>query len=142
VSTQNCAGYEPEQAGGAGYLDAVGATVENLRASESPKFGIITGLGHAMGDFALGGRGTGFDLIWAWPSAELGIADTRGFAGGQSEKDESRGPWQPAEWSVVDDVIKPSESRAWLARALRLTASIRAYPSMRHDRGMELTDMT
>lgn len=141
VSTQDSAGYDPAEANQPGYLQAVAAAVESLRASAAPKISLITGQGHAMGDFALGGKGTGFDFLWAWPAAEVGITDTRDYAPTASG-DAPAGPWQAADWGVVDDVIKPSESRDWIARGLGLLASMRDYPRMHEDRGLRFHDAT
>ena len=141
LSTQDCAGYDPGEANGPAYLEAVAAAVESLRASAAPKISLITGSGHVLGDFALGGKGTGFDFIWAWPASAVGIVDTRGY-GASQDGDSLAGPWRAAEWGVVDDVIKPSESRDWIARGLGLLAPMRAYPRLHDKRGMNLHDVT
>ncbi|PZC41996.1 MAG: Acetyl-CoA carboxylase [Chloroflexi bacterium] len=141
LSAQDCAGYDPAEANQPGYLQAVASTVESLRTSAAPKISLITGRGHAMGDFALGGKGTGFDFLWAWPAADVGITDTRDYAALQSG-DSVAGPWQAADWGVVDDVIRPSESREWIARGLGLLAPMRGYPRLHENRGMSLHDAT
>ena len=141
LTAQDCAGYDPAEANQPGYLQAVASAVESLRTSAAPKLSLITGRGHVMGDFALGGKGTGFDFMWAWPAADVGIMDTRGYAAPQNG-DAPEGPWRAAEWGVVDDVIKPSESRDWIARGLGLLAPMRAYPRLHENRGMHLHDVT
>lgn len=141
LSAQDCAGYDPSEANEPAYLDAVASTIESLRKNVAPKLSLITGQGHVMGDFALGGKGTGFDFLWAWPAGDVGITDTRGFAATGSAGS-AEGPWLAAEWGVIDDVIKPSESRDWIVRALKLLAPMRAYPRLHETRGMSLHDAT
>lgn len=131
--TQDCAGYGPS----VGPRD-VRALVGELHASDAVKISIVTGRGHVLGDFVLGGRGCGYDVIWAWPTAQISTGDARVYEPGTA--DAADGPWAAADLGIVDDVILPSETRAWLVRALRTLALSRAVPPARYDRGTRLLD--
>lgn len=142
VSTQDTLGYDPDDAGTSEFLVAAGRAVEALRASHAAKLTVITGWGHVLGDFALGGLGTGFDLIWCWPSGRVSIKDGRSYTAREQGQPPAEEPWTAAELGIVSELITPSETRAWLARALELLAPGRALPAAHYDRGQQIHDMT
>ncbi len=142
ISTQDTLGYDPSDAATAEFMYAAARAVESLRASHAAKITIITGWGHALGDFALGGLGTGFDFIWSWPSARLGATDSPGYLARDPESPPSEGPWEAAELGLVSEMITPGDLREWLARALRLLGPGRALPAAHYDRGQQIHDMT
>lgn len=142
LSTQDTLGYDPSDAATSEFMHAAARTVESLRASHAAKITIITGWGHALGDFALGGMGTGFDLMWSWPSARLAMTDSPGYLARDPESPPSDGPWEAADLGLVSEMITPAETRSWIVRALRLLGPGRALPAAHYDRGQQIHDMT
>ena len=142
LSTQDTLGYEPADAATPEFMFAAARTVESLRASHAAKITIITGWGHALGDFALGGLGTGFDFMWCWPSARLGVTDSTGYLARDPESPPSDGPWEAADLGLVSEMITPADTRSWVVRALRLLGPGRALPAAHYDRGQQIHDMT
>ena len=142
LSTQDTLGYNVSDAATGEFMFAAARAVESLRASHAAKITIITGWGHALGDFALGGLGAGFDFIWCWPSARLGITDSPGYLARDPQSPPSDGPWEAADLGLVSEMITPADTRPWLARALRLLGPGRALPAAHYDRGQQIHDMT
>ena len=142
LSTQDTLGYDPSDAATGEFMFAAARAVESLRASHAAKITIITGWGHALGDFALGGMGTGFDFIWCWPSARPAMTDSPGYLARDPESPPSEDPWQAADLGLVSEMITPADTRPWVARALRLLGPGRALPAAHYDRGQQIHDMT
>lgn len=142
ISTQDTLGYHTADASTAEFMFAAARAVESLRASHAAKITIITGWGYALGDFALGGMGTGFDFMWCWPSARLAVTDSPGYLARDVESPPSDGPWDAADLGLVSEMITPGDTRSWLARALRLLGPGRALPAAHYDRGQQIHDMT
>ena len=142
LSTQDTLGYDPSDAVTGEFMFAAARAVESLRASHAAKITIITGWGHALGDFALGGLGTGFDLMWCWPSARLAMTDSPGYLARDPDSPPSDGPWEAADLGLVSEMITPADTREWLIRALRLLGPGRALPAAHYDRGQQIHDLT
>ena len=142
LSTQGTLGYDAADATTAEFMVAAARAVESLRASHAAKITIITGWGYALGDFALGGLGTGFDFMWCWPSARLALTDSPGYLARDPQLPPSDGPWEAAELGLVSEMITPADTRSWVARALRLLGPGRALPAAHYDRGQQIHDMT
>ena len=142
LSTQDTLGYDVSDAATSEFMFAAARAVESLRASHAAKITIITGWGHALGDFALGGLGTAFDLMWCWPSARLGVTDSPGYLARDPESPPSDSPWEAADLGLVSEMITPADTRPWIARALRLLGPGRALPAAHYDRGQQIHDMT
>ena len=142
LSTQDTLGYDQADAATPEFMHAAARAVESLRASHAAKITIITGWGHALGDFALGGLGTGFDFMWCWPSARLSMTDSPGYLARDPDSPPSDGPWEAADLGLVSEMITPADTRAWVARALRLLGPGRAIPAAHYDRGQQIHDMT
>lgn len=142
ISTQDTLGYDPADAATPEFMHAAARAVEALRATHAAKITVITGWGHALGDFALGGLGTGFDFMWSWPSARLGLTDSPGYLARDPESPPSDGPWEAADLGLVSEMITPADMRPWLTRALRLLGPGRALPAAHYDRGQQIHDMT
>lgn len=137
--TQDCRGYDPADSTKPEFASALTDVLGAMRTSSAPKVSLITGAGYAVGEFVLGGVGAGFDLVWAWPSADVETEEVDPYnpvATGSAE-----GPWAAADLCLIDDVLAPSETRAWLSRLLRLYRRSRAIPPAKYDRGMTLTDL-
>ena len=142
ISTQDTLGYDPVDAATSEFMFAAARTVESLRASNAAKITIITGWGYLLGDFALGGLGTGFDLLWCWPSGRIGVTDSPGYLARDSESPPADDPWTAADLGIVSEMITPGDTREWLARALHLIGPGRALPAAHYDRGQQIHDMT
>ena len=108
-----------------------------------PKLGVVIRKAYGGGHFAMGGRPTHPDFLFAWPSAELGFMapDTgvRTIYRRKLEEEFERGgieardalaeslevewtaesePWEAAAHLSIDDVIEPGQTRDKLIRAL------------------------
>ena len=108
-----------------------------------PKIGVILRKAYGGGHYAMGGRPTIPDFLFAWPIAELGfmapepgirtvyrrkleqVEQEEGsearealFAGMVREWQDESEPWEAAAHLFVDDVIEPAETRDVLVRAL------------------------
>ena len=142
LSTQDTLGYDPSDASTGEFMFAAARAVESLRASHAAKITIITGWGHALGDFALGGLGTGFDFMWCWPSARPAMTDSPGYLARDPESPPSDGPWEAADLGLVSEMITPGDTRSWVLRALQLLGPGRALPAAHYDRGQQIHDMT
>jgi acetyl-CoA carboxylase carboxyltransferase component len=133
------------QAERGGILRAYEAVVSRIAAALVPKVGVVLRKAYGGGHFAMGGRPTHPDFLFAWPSAELGfMAPEAGVRTvhrrrmeavlaeqGPAARDalvaeltadwmaESE-PWEAAAHLSVDDVIEPGATRDVIARALEL----------------------
>jgi propionyl-CoA carboxylase beta chain len=99
-----------------------------LHDADVPKLCLVSGRGHVLGDFVLGGRELGTHYIAAWPQSRIGVDDVAAFTTEAAASDVPDGPWQAAGLGLLDDVILPSETPARLAAMLRLLAPSRALP--------------
>jgi acetyl-CoA carboxylase carboxyltransferase component len=133
-------GSEAERAGILGGYESV---VTRLARARVPKIVVVVRKAYGGGHFALGGRPTHPDLIFAWPTAELGfMAPATGVRTvykrrleqaleehGREEHDrlveelsaewarESE-PWEAAAHAFLDDVIDPRETRRALIEGI------------------------
>ena len=126
-----------------GILKAYEKVTLRLSRAAVPKVGVVIRKAYGGGHFALGGRPTAPDFLFAWPSAELGFmapdtgirtvhrrklerilaeygADARDRAVFelQHEWRAEAEPWEAAAHLALDDVIAPARTRDVLARAL------------------------
>jgi acetyl-CoA carboxylase carboxyltransferase component len=142
LSTQDTLGYDSTDAASPEFMHAAARAVESLRASHAAKITIITGWGHALGDFALGGLGTGFDLVWCWPSGRVSVTESPGYLARDPDSPPADEPWSAAELGVISEMITPADTRDWITRALRLIGPGRSLPAAHYDRGQQIHDMT
>ena len=128
-----------------GILRAYERTVSRIAAARVPKIGVIVRKAYGGGHFAMGGRPTHPDFLFAWPTAEMGfMAPEAGVrtvhrrkmeqalqSGGVAARDElvaelisdwiaESEPWEAAAHLSLDDVIHPSTTRDVLARAIEV----------------------
>ncbi len=141
-STQDTLGYDPDDAATPEFMHAAARAVESLRASHAAKITIVSGWGYMLGDFALGGMGTGFDLLWCWPSGRVGVTDSPGYLARDPDSPPADEPWSAAELGIISEMLTPADTREWIARALRLIGPGRALPAAHYDRGQQIHDMT
>jgi acetyl-CoA carboxylase carboxyltransferase component len=131
------------QAEKGGIVMAYERVAARIAAATVPKVGVIIRKSYGGGNYAMGGRPTRPDLLFAWPSAELGFmapetgvrtvhrrrleqalaeggqeAHDRLFKRLQDEWTHESEPWEAAAHLYVDDVIDPRETRRVIARGI------------------------
>lgn len=139
------------QAERAGILKAYERVALRIAMARVPKVGVILRKAYGGGHFALGGRPTAPDFLFAWPSAEMGFmapetgvrtvhrrrleraleqdgpaARDRLVAELEGEWQTESEPWEAAAHLALDDVIEPQATRAVLARAIDIAWGGRA----------------
>lgn len=111
-----------------------------LARAEVPKLVVVIRKAYGGGHFALGGRPTKPDFVFAWPGAEFGFMapepgvrtvyrrrldemapeDADAFQEARvAEWEDESAPWEAAAHLALDDIIHPAETRATLITALR-----------------------
>lgn len=133
-------GSAAEQQGVLGWYEKVAARIARATV---PKIGVILRKAYGGGHYAMAGRPTIPDFLFAWPTAELGFmapepgirtvyrrrleeverrdgvaAREELFAGMVREWQDESEPWEAAAHLFVDDVIEPAETRRVLIRSL------------------------
>ena len=131
----------------AGILHGYEALVSRIATAHVPKVGVVLRKAYGGGHFAMGGRPTAPDFLFAWPSAELGfmapetgvrtvnrgrletvLAEQGPEAHAElveeltAEWISEAEPWEAAAHLSLDDVIEPSETRRVVAAALAVAA--------------------
>lgn len=133
------------QAERGGILKAYERLVARIADATVPKIGVVLRKAYGGGHFAMGGRPTRPDFLFAWPSAEMGfmapetgvktvyrrrlekVLREEGAAAMQALIDrltrewtvESE-PWEAAAHLSFDDIIEPGETRDVIARAIEI----------------------
>lgn len=84
----------------------------------------------------LGSKGLGADLVFAWPTAQIALADaaTAAEALGVEEAkyaEENLNPYVATERGMVDAVIEPSATRTQVLEGLRLLERKVSYPAQK-----------
>jgi acetyl-CoA carboxylase carboxyltransferase component len=131
---QHGAAYARETVESARGIERLAELITLLHDADVPKLCVVTGRGHVLGDFVLGGRELGTHYVAAWPQARVGIEDLPAFTVEAAAAERAEGPWQAAGLGLVDDVILPGETPARLGAMLRLLSPFRAIPPPHHDR--------
>lgn len=131
----------------AGILHGYEALVSRIAEATVPKIGVVLRKAYGGGHFAMGGRPTAPDFLFAWPSAELGfmapetgvrtvnrrrletVLAEQGPEAHAALVDELTAewiseaePWEAAAHLSLDDVIEPAETRRVVAAALSVAA--------------------
>jgi acetyl-CoA carboxylase carboxyltransferase component len=134
-----------------GILKAYERLALRIATATVPKVGVVIRKAYGGGHFAMGGRPTHPDFLFAWPSAELGFMapDTgvrtvyrrridkvraeQGEAAATALADELRRewetesePWEAAAHLAIDDVIEPAATRDKIALAIDYAWGVRA----------------
>jgi len=135
-----------------GILRGYEAVVSRIALAEVPKIGVVLRKAYGGGHFAMGGRPTHPDFLFAWPTAEMGfmapetgvrtvfrrrlatVKDEQGVAAHdqlvaeltEEWRAESE-PWEAAAHLSFDDIIEPGETRRAIARSLSIAWG--AHPS-------------
>jgi acetyl-CoA carboxylase carboxyltransferase component len=130
-----------------GILHGYEALVSRIAEARVPKVGVVLRKAYGGGHFAMGGRPTAPDFLFAWPSAELGfMAPETGVRtvnrrrleavlaeqGPQAHADlvaeltaewvSEAEPWEAAAHLSLDDVIEPADTRRVVATAIAIAA--------------------
>ncbi|TCK22430.1 acyl-CoA carboxylase subunit beta [Pseudonocardia endophytica] len=130
-----------------GILHGYEALVSRIAEATVPKIGVVLRKAYGGGHFAMGGRPTAPDFLFAWPSAELGfMAPETGVRTVNRRRLETvlaeqgpeahaalveeltaewiseAEPWEAAAHLSLDDVIEPSETRRVVVAALSVAA--------------------
>lgn len=136
-----------------GIVLAYHRVAARIAAAQVPKVGVILRKSYGGGNYAMGGRPTRPDFLFAWPSAELGFMapetgvrtvhrrrlDQALAEGGWEAHDrllkqlveewrQESEPWEAAAHFYLDDVIDPSETRDVVARAIDFAWGSRRPP--------------
>jgi acetyl-CoA carboxylase carboxyltransferase component len=126
-----------------GILAGYKNVVTTLAYARVPKIGIVVRKAYGGGHIALGGRPVRPDLLFAWPTAEMGfMAPDTGVrtvyrrrleqvlaeegkdahdalvAGLEAEWAAESEPWEAAANVILDDVIEPADTRTRIAMGL------------------------
>jgi acetyl-CoA carboxylase carboxyltransferase component len=122
-----------------GVLRGYERMAARLARARVPKLGVVMRKAYGGGHFALGGRPTKPDFLFAWPSAEIGfMAPAPGVRTVYRRKIDAMGPeaaarfqeeqiaqwqddsapWEAAAHLALDDIIDPSTTRDTLIAAL------------------------
>lgn len=134
-----------------GTLKAYEKLTLRISTATVPKVGVVIRKAYGGGHFAMGGRPTHPDFMFAWPSAELGFMapetgiktvyrraleaelKKKGRAAHDALVEELykewttvSEPWEAAAHLALDDVIEPAQTRAVLIRALNYAWGNRA----------------
>ncbi|MHB1808543.1 MAG: acyl-CoA carboxylase subunit beta [Solirubrobacteraceae bacterium] len=133
-------GTQAEEAGIVRAYERLVATLSRVRV---PRIGVIVRKSYGGGNFAMSGRPTAPDLMFAWPTAELGfMAPRTGVATAyrrrlervaveqgqdarrrlheqlEAEWAHESEPWEAAAHIYLDDVIDPRSTRDQLSRGI------------------------
>ena len=84
----------------------------------------------------LGSKGLGADLVFAWPTAQIALADAPTAAGhlnvdAEAYAEENLNPYVATERGLVDAVIPPSATRHHVLEGLRLLERKVSYPAQK-----------
>ncbi|CAH1653046.1 MULTISPECIES: carboxyl transferase domain-containing protein [unclassified Chelatococcus] len=133
------------QAERGGILKAYEALVARIAEATVPKVAVVLRKAYGGGHFAMGGRPTRPDFLFAWPCAEMGfmapetgvrtvyrrrmeqVLEAEGQAAMQNLVDtltaewtvESE-PWEAAAHLSFDDIIEPAQTRVAVARGIEI----------------------
>ncbi|SHN38358.1 acyl-CoA carboxylase subunit beta [Cryptosporangium aurantiacum] len=133
------------QAERGGILHGYEAVVSAIAEATVPKIGVVLRKAYGGGHFAMGGRPTEPDFLYAWPSAELGfmapetgirtihrrrlqrVLDEQGQAAHDAlvaeltaEWVSESEPWEAAAHLSLDDVIEPGRTRDVVAASITI----------------------
>ncbi|GAA4895993.1 acyl-CoA carboxylase subunit beta [Actinomycetospora straminea] len=133
------------QAERSGILHAYERTVSRLARASVPRVGVVLRKAYGGGHFAMGGRPTQPDFLYAWPGAEMGFmapetgirtvhrrALDRLLAEEGPEARDARAaeltaewvaesePWEAAAHLSLDDVIAPAATRHVIATSIEI----------------------
>jgi len=140
-----------------GILRAYEQAVLRISEAQVPKVVVVLRKAYGGGHFALGGRPTHPDFLYAWPTADMSfMAPDTGLItinrrklekamaeGGQAAYDallhtleqewaDECAPWESAANFHLDDVIDPAETRKVIARSIEIAWGGRPFVARRY----------
>ena len=120
VFVQDADGYDPAAARSPEFLRRLAVALDEVRKTWAPKLVLVTGHGHVLGSFVMGGRQLGMDYVMALPFAQIAPRDVVAFHPGAIPGDLVDGPWVAAGFGHLDEVVAPSEARQQMATFLQI----------------------
>ncbi len=136
-----------------GILHAYESLVARIAKATVPKISLVVRKAYGGGHFAMGGRPTHPDFLFAWPGAEMSFMapetglitinrrrlETAMETGGKQGYDEclasleqewadASTPWESAAHFHLDDIIEPAQTRDVIARAIEVAWGSRRPP--------------
>ena len=111
--------------------------VQAYAAATVGKLTVVLHRAYGSGYVVMGSKDLGADLAYAWPTAEIAVADATTLASTlgveEAEAAEFLTPYQAAERGLVDAVIEPAATRGYLIEGLRLLErKIVSTPAKKH----------
>jgi acetyl-CoA carboxylase carboxyltransferase component len=142
VFVQDTDGYDPVAARSPEFLRQLAVALDEVRKTWAPKLVLVTGHGHVLGSFVMGGRQLGMDYVMALPFAQVAPRDIVTFHPGAIPDDLVDGPWVAAGFGLLDEVVAPSEARQQLATFLKiLSHGLGVPPPEIEQRGRYVADI-
>lgn len=120
ILIQDTDGYDPHAASTPQFLQALARTTDEIRTTFAPKLVLVTGHGHVLGSFVMGGRQLVMDYVMALPFAKVAPRDVVAYHPGAIPDDLTDGPWIAAGFGHVDEVVAPSEARQQIVTFLKI----------------------
>lgn len=120
VSFVDAPGFLPEDAD-APVIRRTAKLFHTTAAASVGKITVITRKATGSAYLALAAKRMGTDLVFAWPTAEVAVADADTFAAEiGADEAAAQDPYEAAASGLVDVVLPPSETRQKLAEGLGL----------------------
>lgn len=134
VQFVDCPGFHPtaeEERGG--VVAAAASLAYAFAEAQAGTITVITRKALGTAYTLLGSKGLGADLVFAWPTAQIALADapTAATALGVDAAEyeaENLNPYVATERGLVDAVIEPAHTRAQVLEGLRLLERKVVYP--------------
>lgn len=97
---------------------------------------VITRKAFGAAYMLLGSKGLGADLVFAWPTAQIALADAATAANAigtdaAEYESENLNPYVATERGLIDAVVEPSQTRRHVLEGLRLLERKVVYPPMK-----------
>ena len=124
VTFVDSAGFTPD-ADGAGLVRKTAKLFAATAEASVGKIAVVTRKAYGSAYLAMGAKRMGTDLVFAWPTAEIAVAELDDLVMATG-KDEARitedqiNPYAAAERGLVDAVIAPADTRKQIADGLLL----------------------
>lgn len=134
VQFVDCPGFYPtEEEEHAGAVAAAAALGYAFAEAQVGTITVITRKALGTAYMLLGSKGLGADLAFAWPTAQIALADAPTAAGAigtdaEEYAAENLNPYVATERGLVDAVIEPSQTRKQVLEGLRLLERKVVYP--------------
>jgi acetyl-CoA carboxylase carboxyltransferase component len=127
---QDIRGYDPATCQSGAFQAAEAYARQQIQRVEGGRICLVVGDGHVLGRYLLGGREIGYDAVFAWPWANIGVTDVSVFDAPHLEAERVEGPWLAAGLGMIEDVITPAETRVRLIRMLTIMQGGRGRPTV------------